>query len=178
MTLTFREVDQIMRIIEEFPADEVRFEYGDLKLQVRRDGAGGLSRPSATSLSSPSPAPVTTPVPDAGGSLEKHTSAANASAEKPRAPAETQATQVSREGLVPVIAPMMGVFYEAPSPNAPPFVSVGQQVEEGSDLCIIEVMKVMNNIMSPCAGRIVEVTATNNTMVERGSAIFWIEVAR
>lgn len=160
MALTFREIDQILRIIEEFPADEVRFEYGDLKLHVRRDGAGGSATASALPAARPASSQVAAALPPA-----------------PTAKAAAPASPVAREGLVPVIAPMMGVFYAAPAPDVPPFVTVGQQVGEGTDLCIIEVMKVMNSIKSPCAGRVVEVAAANANMVERGSAIFWIEPA-
>lgn len=171
MALTFREVDQIMRIVEEFPADEVRFEYGDLKLHVRRDGAGRSEAPATPAASIPpiASAPAQTPA------APPHASAAMAVA---AAPAAAAAPVVARDGLVPVVAPMMGVFYSAPAPDAPPFVTVGQQVSESTDLCIIEVMKVMNSIKSPCAGRVVEVTVVNGDMVERGAAIFWIEPAR
>ena len=84
-------------------------------------------------------------------------------------------TSEGPSGCVPVKAPMMGVFYAAPAPDAPPFVRVGDLVKEGADLCIIEVMKVMNNIKSPCEGVIEAIHAENANMVELGEAIFWIK---
>lgn len=165
MTLTFKEVDQILRIIEEFPADEVRFEYGDLKLYVRRDGARIVNADATPPL--PTVATASTAVSVVATAIPP---VAQATPEK-----RLTATPIGREGLVPVTAPMLGVFYGSPAPDAPPFVTVGQMVSESTDLCIIETMKVMNNIKSPCAGRVVEVVAENGAMVERAAAIFWIE---
>ena len=168
MTLTFKEVDQLLRIIEEFPADEIRFEYGELKLHVRRDGARAPSaQPNvlrATVAALPQPLLGAAAV----------TASASLGASSPAAAQDAGAAPVSREGLVPVLSPMMGVFYAAPSPDSPPFVTVGQNITDSTDLCIIEVMKVMNNIKAPCIGEIVEIGVENGAMVERGAAMFWI----
>lgn len=165
MSLTFKEVDQILRIIEEFPASEVRFEYGDLKLHVRRemarDPGGSAGAASAISVAAAVAAEASAP------SRPKPTLAAPAQEKQLAAPEQ-------REGLVPVTAPMMGIYYAAPSPDAAPFVKVGHKVSESTDLCIIEVMKVMNTIKAPCAGTVVEIVATNANMVEQGSAMLWI----
>lgn len=68
----------------------------------------------------------------------------------------------------------MGVYYASPAPDADPFVRPGQKIAKGADLCIIEVMKVMNNIRAPFAGIVVDVTAENGAMVEQGQALMWI----
>jgi acetyl-CoA carboxylase biotin carboxyl carrier protein len=162
MSLTFKEVDQILRIIEEFPAAEVRFEYGDLKLMVRREATRerGEELPHESRLAAPvAAAPSARPKP---------------TVEAPPPARQAPAAPEQREGLIPVLAPMMGVFYAAPSPDSPPFVTVGQRVSEGTDLCIIEVMKVMNTVKAPCPGTVVEVVAVNSAMVELGSAMLWI----
>lgn len=170
MSLTFKEVDQILRIIEEFPASEVRFEYGDLKLHVRREISRGVANPGPASTAPASPAAPVAAAP---------AWAAPAPAQpKPAVAAPAKAKQLSapeqRAGLVPVTAPMMGIYYGAPAPDAEPFVKVGQKVSESTDICIIEVMKVMNTIKSPCAGTVVEIVASNATMVEQGSAMLWV----
>ena len=69
----------------------------------------------------------------------------------------------------------MGVYYAAPSPGAPPFVTPGQAITKGTDLCIIEVMKVMNLIKAPSDGTVVEIVAENGAMVERGQALIWVK---
>ena len=69
----------------------------------------------------------------------------------------------------------MCVYYAAPGPGAEPFVKPGQKIAKGADLCIIEVMKVMNNIKAPFAGVVVDIAAKNGAMVEAGQALMWIK---
>jgi acetyl-CoA carboxylase biotin carboxyl carrier protein len=163
MSLTFKEVDQILRIIEEYPAGEVRFEYGDLKIHVRRAGSEG-PRAHPAALAPQGEASVLPP-PDSV--LQAASVHAPTATPQPSAP-------VVREGFVAVVSPMMGVFYSAPSPGAEPFVKAGQKVAKGDDLCIIEVMKIMNMIKAPCAGVVTEIEVENAQSVGRGSALMWI----
>ena len=80
--------------------------------------------------------------------------------------------------LVPVEAPMVGTFYRAPKPDAPPFVVEGDVVKEGQVLCIVEAMKLMNEIEAKVAGRIVKVVAENGQPVEFGQPLFLVEPLR
>jgi len=80
--------------------------------------------------------------------------------------------------LVPVEAPMVGTFYRAPKPDAPPFVAEGDVVKEGQVLCIVEAMKLMNEIEAKIAGRIVKVVAENGQPVEFGQPLFLMEPLR
>ncbi|MFT3817196.1 MAG: acetyl-CoA carboxylase biotin carboxyl carrier protein [Rubrivivax sp.] len=163
VSLTFKEVDQILRIIEEFPASEVRFEYGDLKIHVRR---AGTEAPRVQ-------APVPTVPADAPGQPAQAPAAQAAHAPAAPPPASAPAPAV-REGFVAVTSPMMGVFYASPSPGAEPFVKAGQKVAKGDDLCIIEVMKIMNMIKAPCAGVVAAIEVENAQSVGKGSALMWI----
>lgn len=79
------------------------------------------------------------------------------------------------EGLHPIVAPMLGVFYRAPAPGATPFVDVGARVEETTVVCLIEVMKMMNAVPAGVAGTIVEVCAANAEAVEYGATLFRVE---
>lgn len=163
MSLTFSDADEILKIIEQFPAAEVRFEHGDLKLYVRRSGAGPVTESSSAGDEPPVPAAA---------------SAAPVEARPARPmPSDKTAPAMAREGLTPVKAPMMGVFYASPAPQAPPFVTQGQRVAEGDDLCIIEVMKVMNLIKAPCAGIVEAVDVENASMVEASQPLMWIRPA-
>ena len=72
-------------------------------------------------------------------------------------------------------SPMVGTFYRAPAPDAPPFVEVGQDVEVGQVVCIIEAMKLMNEIKSEVGGRVVDILVENGDPVEFGQALFVIE---
>jgi len=92
-------------------------------------------------------------------------------------PAPTPAAKPAEETGRRVIikSPMVGTFYRAPAPDAPPFVEVGQEVEAGQVICIIEAMKLMNEIKSDVAGQIVEILVENGDPVEYGQPLFALE---
>lgn len=81
----------------------------------------------------------------------------------------------STSGLVDVPAPMVGTVYRAPAPGEPPFVEVGSRVNQGAQLCIIEVMKLMNSVDSPLKGRVVEACVETGAPVGYGDVLFRIE---
>jgi biotin carboxyl carrier protein len=79
------------------------------------------------------------------------------------------------DGLHPIVAPMLGVFYRAPAPGATPFVDVGARVDEATVVGLIEVMKMMNAVPAGVTGTIVEVCAENAAVVEYGAPLFRVE---
>ncbi len=85
------------------------------------------------------------------------------------------AVETVREELVPVKAPLVGTFYKAPSPDASPFVNEGQRVEKGQVLCIVEAMKVMNEIVAPIAGVVKKIHVSDASLVEFGQIIMEIK---
>ena len=87
------------------------------------------------------------------------------------APAEEEA------GLIAIKSPMVGTFYAAPSPDAKPFVSVGSQVDEETDVCVIEAMKVFNNIKAECRGTITKIAVNNGETVEYGQTLFLVKAS-
>lgn len=90
---------------------------------------------------------------------------------------ETTLTQKEKENRYHVIkSPLVGTFYRAPSPGAPPFVEVGDRVSKGQVLCIIEALKVMNEIESDVDGKVVKILVENGQPVEYGQELFYIEV--
>jgi len=97
--------------------------------------------------------------------------AAAADAGAAAAPAEA-----IEEGVKVITSPMVGTFYRSPSPDAPSFVEEGQQVEEDTVLCILEAMKVMNEIKAECAGTVVKVLVANGEAVEYGEPLFHVRV--
>ena len=90
------------------------------------------------------------------------------------APAEKAPTEPAKKGK-PLTSPMVGTFYSAPSPDAEPFVKVGQTVKEGDVVCIVEAMKLMNEIESEFAGKIVEICVQDGQPVEFGQVLMYIE---
>lgn len=116
------------------------------------------------------PAPVIAAAPSAAAAPAASAApAAAAAAEAETAPADDlpAGTQVK--------SPLVGTFYSSPSPDEPPFVLVGQEVREGDTLCIIEAMKVMNEIKAPCSGKVVRIMAQPGDMVEYNQVLCIIE---
>jgi acetyl-CoA carboxylase biotin carboxyl carrier protein len=106
-------------------------------------------------------------------------SAAQHAAHAAPIPAPVQATIVEKPaedaGLVAIKSPMVGTFYSSPSPDAKPFVSVGSSVSDDTDVCIIEAMKVFNNIKAECRGTIAKVLISNGQTVEFGQTLFLVK---
>ena len=95
---------------------------------------------------------------------------------QPATPAASALRAAAEEGHRIIIkSPMVGTFYRAPAPDAPPFVEVGQEIDIGQVVCVIEAMKLMNEIKSEVAGRIAEVLVENGAPVEFGQPLFAIE---
>lgn len=147
MALSYDEIGEIFKIIDESSCDEFVLETDDIKLVVRRRGAAGTTL-AQSSLSAS--APLAT-----HGQLQ------------PEAASATTAANV-------VSAPMVGTFYRAPSPDAPPFVEVGSKVKKGDAICIIEVMKLFTTIHAEWSGAVMEIGAENAKLVEYGQMLFVI----
>lgn len=103
--------------------------------------------------------------------------AAAPAAPGPAAPADDGAVDAAASGLETVTAPMVGTFYRRPRPEAEPFVSVGDRVRKGQVLCIIEAMKLMNNIEAEHSGEVVEIVPEDGSAVQFGDRLFAIRPA-
>ncbi|MDK8846122.1 acetyl-CoA carboxylase biotin carboxyl carrier protein [Corynebacterium sp. MSK297] len=157
--------------------EELSVSYGDIQIAMSRT-PGGLNAapaapaqaPSQPSNNAPTSAPAAQQAP-----AEKPAEADSASqkpTEESTPAASGNAGQASGET---VTSPMVGTFYAAPKPGAPAFVEVGDEVEEGQVLCIVEVMKLMNNIESKVAGTVKEILVDNEDPVEHGQPLMVIE---
>lgn len=91
------------------------------------------------------------------------------------APAAGEPPAASSANVTKVLAPLTGVFYRSPSPDAPSYVELGDRVERGDVLCVLEAMKLFNEIQSDDAGKIVRIVPENGELVSQGGELFWIE---
>ncbi len=157
-----KELKELIEFLIEKDIAEFELERGDVKVKIKRAGAQTVVHAHAEPHFFAVP-PAATPAPDINGAPAAATPAAPA----PPAPA-------AEEGLHVVKSPIVGTFYEAPSPGAPPFVKVGDTVEVGQVLCIVEAMKLLNEIESDVAGEIVKKLATNGQPIEYGQELFVI----
>ena len=149
-------------LMEERGLTRIKLEEPDLTLELEREGAGATQPPAWPAF--PPAMPAAWPAAPAAAP------AAPATAE-PVAP--TVPAQVA-SGATEVCAPMVGVFYVAPSPGAEPFVRVGSKVKKGETLCILEAMKLMNEVVAECDGEIAEICANDGDLVEYGRVLFRI----
>jgi len=163
MELSEDDVLHILKLIDESKFDYFQLEVGELKITVSKGDPipiGSLGSQTTASAASPAAAPNPQAKPAAS------TPAAGAAAAKPA---------VIPEGMLPITAPLLGTFYVAPEPGAPPFVKVGQQITEDTTVGLIEVMKVFNSVRAAVSGTIVEVVAQNGQFVEFGQALFIVK---
>ncbi|MCS6959779.1 MAG: acetyl-CoA carboxylase biotin carboxyl carrier protein [Pseudanabaenaceae cyanobacterium SKYGB_i_bin29] len=138
---------ELLKILNETDITELTLESGDLKLQVRKSETVAVAVPSRAA---PAPTPVAETAP-------------------------SPPTPDSRK-LVDVVSPMVGTFYRSPAPGEPPFVEVGEVVKKGQTVCIIEAMKLMNEIEAEVSGRIAEILVENAQPIEFGQVLMRIEV--
>jgi len=94
---------------------------------------------------------------------------------QPQAPAVSTKPPEEAGRRDAIKSPIVGTFYRAPAPDAPPFAEIGQDIEEGQVICIIEAMKLMNEVKSEVAGRVLEILAENGEAVEFGQPLFTVE---
>ncbi len=166
--MNLRQIKALIDTAIEKDIAELEFEKGDEKLRIRRFPRGGPS----DNPNSP-PYVVVASAPPSIGEAPQPPAVAPASNPAPAAPPEEPAEQ--EEDLAMVSAPIVGTFYEASSPDAPPFVEVGDKVKSGQVLCIIEAMKLMNEIEAEIGGVVVKRFVSNAQPVDYGAALFAIK---
>jgi acetyl-CoA carboxylase biotin carboxyl carrier protein len=163
-----KELKELIEFLIEKDIAEFELERGDVKVKIKRAAEHSvppLHDPRFVAVHAAAPAAVlqaVAPVPSAPAKTETSPSA------PPPAPAEN---------LHPVRSPIVGTFYESPSPGAPPFVKAGDKVEVGQVLCIVEAMKLMNEIECDVAGEIVKKLASNGQPIEYGQELFMVRPA-
>jgi acetyl-CoA carboxylase biotin carboxyl carrier protein len=150
--MDIRKVKKLIELLEESGISEIEISEGEESVRISRY---------------PKPGTVTTTVAPAAPAAPAPEPAAPAAA-----PPEPAAPPVRGQQ---VTAPMVGTFYSGPSPGSKPFVDIGQEVKPGDTLCVIEAMKMMNQIESEFAGRVVSVLVENGSPVEFGQPLFVIE---
>jgi acetyl-CoA carboxylase biotin carboxyl carrier protein len=162
--MNLKELKELIEFLEEKNIAEFELERGDVKVRIKRAGDHTVVHTHGDPRFFAVPAAPTGTALDLGAVPVAPT--APAATTPPPPPPE--------EGLQTVKSPIVGTFYEAPSPGAPPFAKVGDQVEVGQVLCIVEAMKLLNEIESDVAGEVVKKLASNGQPIEYGQELFVI----
>ncbi len=168
--IDFEFLEKLIRAIDESSLDSIEIEKGGTRVRLGKTPEGGVAVPVVHAQTppvpahnpapAPSPAPAASPQPagEAGGSGSASQGASNAN-------------------WVDITSPMVGTFYRAPSPESPAFVEPGSRITSGDPLCIIEAMKLMNELEAEIDGTIREVLVGNGEPVEYGQVLFRVEPA-
>jgi acetyl-CoA carboxylase biotin carboxyl carrier protein len=151
MPLSYDDISGLLKIIDSSSCEELILETSDIKLVVRKRSANGADV---------RPAPIYQSQAQAGSHLASTPAASS--------PATADGNQNSAGA---VRSPMVGTFYRAPSPDAPPFVEVGSKVKKGDPLCIIEVMKLFTTVHAEFGGQVVKIAVENGAFVEYGQTL-------
>ena len=155
MQLDHEQLHRLLEALGESDIQEFRLEGDDFRLEVRRN------LPGQTVVASAAAAPLAAAVPTQA------------------APAETTspppAAASTRSDLQDITAPMVGTFYRAPAPGEPSFIEVGNRVDVGQPVCILEAMKLMNELESEVSGEVVEILVDNGTPVEFGQVLMRVK---
>jgi acetyl-CoA carboxylase biotin carboxyl carrier protein len=162
------DLDQLKRILElvrEHEISEFEVEQDGLRLKIRKDAAGSVIAMPAPAAALPAVVMAAAP------GVSPAVAAAAAPAHATAAPTETSETEIE---LAVVKSPIVGTFYRSAEPGTPPFVEVGASVKKGQVLCIIEAMKLMNEIDSEYDGEIVNIYAENGQPVQYNERLFAI----
>ncbi len=145
-----KQVRELIELMVEHEINEIKLRQGDDAISLRRGPSGEVHVAPAAA-----PAPLEVP---------------RASAD----PAPTAETPEADDGLVPITSPMVGTFYASPDPDAPVFVKVGSEVTPDSPVCIIEAMKVFNEIKAEVAGTVERILVQNEQAVEFGQPLMMV----
>ena len=151
--MDIRKVKKLIELLEESGISEIEISEGEESVRISRYPKPGTVT-TTVAPAAPAPAP------------------AAAAPAAPATPAEPAAPPVRGQQ---VTAPMVGTFYSGPAPGSKPFVDIGQEVKPGDTLCVIEAMKMMNQIESEFAGKVVSILVENGSPVEFGQPLFVIE---
>ncbi len=160
--MDLKEIQALIKFVSVNAVDEVEINRKDFKLLIKKNPAQVISAASMPQVVNiPAPQAVTTmPAPQAAP-----------------AAAPAPAAEVKVDNLITIKAPMVGTFYRTPNPDSPAFVNVGDEVKAGKVVCIIEAMKLFNEIESEVSGKIVKVLVENASPVEYDQPLFLVEPA-
>lgn len=153
-----KEIQDLIDFISKSGLDEVNIETEEFKIKVKKNSEAKVvqaAAPAPQPLAAPAPAPAEAPAPSSGGS------------EKPAASDDDK--------YLTIKSPMIGTFYRTPNPDNPAFVNVGDSVKAGDTVCIVEAMKLFNEIESDISGKIVKILVDNATPVEYDQPLFLVD---
>ena len=154
--MDIKNIKRLVELVENADISHLSIEEDGIKIKIKKELGGSIV-----------PSPMSLPIPQVATSV--------ATAEPVSVVAETPVSET--EGLTPITAQMVGTFYASPNPESPPFVKPGDTISNGQTLCIIEAMKLFNEIESEVSGKIVKILVEDSSPVEFEQPLFLIDPA-
>ena len=168
MDIDLKQISDLLAVVSGTDITELTIESGDQKITVKK--IGSMLGAVPVMMPAESSAPV---------ALSRSNSASQTMSfepkNEPKAEGKTDAPAASSADLVPVTSPMVGTFYRSSSPTTKPFVDIGDKIAVGQTVCIIEAMKLMNDMPSEVSGKIVKICVDNGSTVEYGQQLFLVD---
>lgn len=174
MAFKMHEIRELIRLIDESQIQEFEIDNEGAKISIKKF-AGQVqvvSQPEAKPAAQTT-ATVTAPAPAPAPQVQAEPAPAPVAQEEK--PAASNASELDEANLHKIVSPMVGTFYRAPAPDAEPYVKEGDVVDEKTVVCIVEAMKLMNEIEAECRGTIVKVLVENGQLVEYGQPLFLVK---
>lgn len=174
--MNYKEITELLKLISDSHLSEFKIKDGDFELSIKTDKYQKKTKESNQIIQIPGsqnlPASIQeTPSGQAGNSAQSDVSGGNDTGKTIKEGTDTD----DNKGLLEIKSPMVGTFYRSPSPDKPPFIKVGDQIEKGDVVCIVEAMKLFNEIESEISGKIVKVVSEDAAPVEYDQVLFLID---
>jgi len=174
MTLTRKDIEEIIGLLEASRFDRLALEMDGVKLELERSGSRASTSSARADAGTDSGRGDNGKEPKSARPELLEGRSATPAPQPTLIPSPASTSPAPAEGLVEVKSPLLGIFYRAPKPGEPPFVEVGSRVEPDTVIGIIEVMKLMNSARAGVAGEVVEILGINGEMVEHGEALLLV----
>ncbi len=156
--MNIKEIKDIIEAVSKARIDDFYYEDKDVKIEIKNNKpviAGSQNTPSVSEVK-----PI--------ASITEPAQTESAS------PGKTSPRNREKEGLIPIKSPIVGTFYRSPNPSAPSFIEVGSEVKQNTTVCIVEAMKVMNEIKANCHGKVAEILVENGDPVEYEQVLMYV----
>jgi acetyl-CoA carboxylase biotin carboxyl carrier protein len=159
--MDIKEIQSLIKFVAKSGASEVKLETDDIKITIRTGASSGAQETTIVHQMPVAQAPVAAVVP--------------ASTPEVAAPATTTAEETEDDKYITIKSPIIGTFYRKPAPDKPSFVEVGTSIAKGDVLCVIEAMKLFNDIESEVSGKIVKILVEDSSPVEFDQPLFLVD---
>lgn len=163
--MNLNEIQDLIKFVSKSGVSEVEIEKKDFKIIIKSETKKSAEQPIIVQATAPAALPIAAPAPVASP------------APAPAAPAAPAPAQDAASNLVTIKSPMIGTFYRSAGPDKAPFVNVGDSISKGNTLCIVEAMKLFNEIEAEISGKIVKVLIDDASPVEYDQPLFLVEPA-